>query len=242
MEVVTTGEAATHGVVVDVIKNVKYSFPMAIYAVDKAGDKSETVLLNVESTDPHPDTYDVAQDNSDGNFDRVTVWRRLGVTHNLFFKDYKPTGTMGFNFIEAFQSDLLQDEDKWFAVMGHYATNVRLGGPADPVPAAADGVASYYTLKVTGAVDLVAIDGTDKGLTLTDDTRIVADDGMEGHGVSTPTLMFSLKDETASGTVTITYKVVVCAVNAARDGCLATTPEREWRSVTKELRMSIVPS
>ena len=244
------------GLVLDVIKNVKFSFHIEISAVDSDDDESPIVLLTVTSDDPNPDTYEVAQEEATGNFDPVEVWKRLDVTHTLYFKDYKPvpeenaaagSGSFGFNFIEAFQSDLLRDEGRWFDLTAHYglandAVNIPVGGQPD----AADNVASYFVVTSTAPVNFA----TGEGLTFV----------AEPYGVGTPQLQFSLESNTPGGTtsasVTIAYYVVTCvaadatvpmpacAMDSEDDEDVDDEAEadREWRHASKQLRMSIVPS
>ena len=184
-----------------------------------------------------PITYEVAQEEATGNFDPVEdVRKRIDVRHTLLFKDYKPApGSSGFNFIEAFQSDLLEDESRYFDPDNHFGlTNVDI--PADGQPDAAANVASYFVITATGSVKF----GTDEGLSFVDDS--------DGHGTGTPQLQFHLESDdpvgTASSAVTITYHVVTCADDPDQTSgqCDSGDEDYEWRSASKTLAMTIVRS
>lgn len=246
------------GIVLDIIKDFKFSFGLEVSAVDKDGAESDVVVISITSAPPHPDSYDVAQDLETGRFETVKVWKRLGVTHAVSFEDFKPDGSAGFNFIESFQHDLYEDEGRWFSLPVHY------GGDLDPQPDDEDARDDVLDADLPA---LTAITTTNPApfyfVTATDPVKSPElSFSTETDTAGNPALAFHMESNTPGGpttaTVTITYHVLTCipvpaatldAITAcgtadADNPATATNPEPDyvWDSVSKTLTMNIVPS
>lgn len=230
----------TGGIVLDVIKDVKFSFAVEIAAVDKDGSESGVVVISVTSTSAHPDRYDIAQDLETGRFDVAKIWKRIGVRSTVSFMPFMPDGTTGagFNFIAGFHHDLLEDEGRWFDDEDHHNGD-HVHAPAtvdaDARDALLDGAATadagFYFITATDPVESPELT----------------------FSTSNPALGFELESNTPEGTttatVTITYHVVTCipadfTPPAEPTGCHSDddTADRVWDSVSKTLTMNIVPS
>lgn len=217
VDVVVTTDSATTGIVIDVMKDVGYSFPLELYAMDGTL-KSETVLLTAESPTPHADSYMVNQNREEGAFDPARIWRREGVNHTLTFNDYDTGVTdSAFNFVRAFLDGLGADENE---LPDGGVTGIRLNPDAPGDADAATTPAPYYTVSTTGPVKMVTL---------------ATDQFSSGES---PSFTFQLDGAGMTGTVTITYYVVVDTDGDATN----TATDREWRSTSQTLTMNIVPS
>ena len=220
---VHSGAATTWGVILDAEMATGYSFPIEVYAVDDAGDMSDPVQLQIGALEPQSDGYRITQNAIDGAFQPLEVWRRKGVANDLFFLDYVGAGSMGFNFVKAFEQDLIAD-DLWFSFGPTHASTVLVEAPAT-VPDADDaGAVPYFTVATGGAVNAATL-------------AFPSDDA---------TGTFTLKGDGSSGTITYTLHVVVCtgAGGPPVDSCATgdALVVQEWRSVSKTLTLNIVDS
>ena len=215
-----------NGVVIDVKKDVGSVFPLVIYVVDKDGAMSEEVTISANSPTPLADTYEVRQDQGDGNFGVATVHLRQGVNHTLTFGvfgvDRSANDNLdGFNFIHVFEADQLAG----YMIQGSPVaqadlTMVPSGGLPSATADTEPDPAAYLAVAKTGPV---GITGGNRGLAIEAD--------------NVPTLTFSVTDS-GSARVTVTYHRLVGKdgddTNDAIDAA-----ERKWMSDPETLTMTI---
>ena len=197
------------GVVIDVTKDVGFSFPLVVYVVDKSGSVSEHVTLTAPFPSPLKDVYEVTQAAGDGDFSDANVWQREGVTHTLTFAAFKSGGTAaGFHFVEAFEAELTGGGTPPVTGTATFTAPATIPDPDASVP-------PYYTVTKTGPVEIAGGTGDDPlGLSIPNNV---------------PTLKFRV---TGSGraTMTITYHVVVDL-----DGGTTYAWEKDFETLTMKI-------
>ena len=211
---VITGET-DNGILIDVMKDVGFDFPLEVYAVDKSDERSGRIELTAAVPEPHADVYEVAQNKAGGAFGTVEVWRREGVSHQLTFKKVGGSDA-GFNFVKAFEDGLEDNEMMIPPGLGPPGFKEPDGVRAD----ASESAIPYYTVSTAKPVKTVAL----------------------SIPSMIPTLMFTLEGTGGTASVTITYHTVVCTDDPGNSGnCLADS--FKWNDdATQRLMMKIKSS